>query len=532
MAFKAIHTFYGLQRLAAAEATGVAINLLQMAVGDGGGNPTAPNETQTQLVRETFRAAVNRVYQDPTNPKMFTAELIVPASAGGFVIRECGIFDSAGGLFVIANIPDAYKPAAAEGAFADTVIRLQFMVSNASVVTLMVDPNVAVATQSWILNNVTAARLIPGGTTNQLLAKRSNTDGDFKWTDLDNINVTVDCIEETQTLAANQTIVNLSTVTTRGMAVYIDGVRLRADQWTADPIVKTRLTLAQSYPAGTKIICAQNDPKGVAPDPLLKAQNLNDLPNKATARTNLGVDSKANTDTHAPCAMVAYMAYNNNAPAGWLKANGAAISRTAYATLFASIGVYYGAGDGFNTFNVPDLRGEHIRGWDDGRGLDNGRAFGSVQVPMLAQHNHGSETNYSGDHAHSGTAAPSGQHSHGAQSGPAGEHSHGGGTTPVGDHAHTTPGSPGVGVGAIGNGQNSVVHIYGETTSSPSGAHNHGINPDGNHGHAIGVNPAGEHAHNLSINGGGNHTHSVSILAAGGVENRVRNIALMAIIKY
>lgn len=69
----------------------------------------------------------------------------------------------------------------------------------------------------------------------------------------------------------------------------------------------------------------------------------------------------------------------SSAPAGYLKANGAAVSRTTYAALFAAIGTTYGAGDGRSTFNLPDLRGEFVRGWDDGRGIDNGRTFGSAQ---------------------------------------------------------------------------------------------------------------------------------------------------------
>jgi len=75
---------------------------------------------------------------------------------------------------------------------------------------------------------------------------------------------------------------------------------------------------------------------------------------------------------------VSYFAMST-APTGWIKANGAAISRTTYDTLFAAIGTYYGAGDGSTTFNIPDLRGEFLRGWDDGRGLDSGRSFGTVQ---------------------------------------------------------------------------------------------------------------------------------------------------------
>ena len=79
-----------------------------------------------------------------------------------------------------------------------------------------------------------------------------------------------------------------------------------------------------------------------------------------------------------PSGAVLYFA-GQTAPAGWLKANGAAVSRTAYAALFAAIGTTYGAGDGSTTFNLPDLRGEFMRGWDDGRGIDRGRAFGSAQ---------------------------------------------------------------------------------------------------------------------------------------------------------
>lgn len=45
------------------------------------------------------------------------------------------------------------------------------------------------------------------------------------------------------------------------------------------------------------------------------------------------------------------------APAGYLLADGTAVSRTTYANLFAVIGTTYGAGDGSTTFNLPDARG-------------------------------------------------------------------------------------------------------------------------------------------------------------------------------
>lgn len=77
------------------------------------------------------------------------------------------------------------------------------------------------------------------------------------------------------------------------------------------------------------------------------------------------------------------------APAGYLKANGALVSRTTYAALFAAIGTTGGAGDGSTTFALPDYRGEFIRGLDDGRGIDTGRVLGSEQLDALQGHLHG-----------------------------------------------------------------------------------------------------------------------------------------------
>lgn len=83
----------------------------------------------------------------------------------------------------------------------------------------------------------------------------------------------------------------------------------------------------------------------------------------------------------------------NTAPTGWLKANGAAVSRITYATLFAAIGTTFGAGDGSTTFNLPDLRAEFVRGWDDGRGVDSGRAFGSNQQGSIIPVDPNGQTN-------------------------------------------------------------------------------------------------------------------------------------------
>jgi len=78
----------------------------------------------------------------------------------------------------------------------------------------------------------------------------------------------------------------------------------------------------------------------------------------------------------------------SSAPSGWLVCNGQAVSRTTYAALFATIATTYGGGDGSTTFNVPDLRGEFVRGLDAGRDVDAARALGTAQAADIAAHGH------------------------------------------------------------------------------------------------------------------------------------------------
>lgn len=91
---------------------------------------------------------------------------------------------------------------------------------------------------------------------------------------------------------------------------------------------------------------------------------------------------------------------NSTVPSGFLECNGATISRTVYADLFAAIGTTFGVGDGSTTFKIPDLRGEFIRGWDNGRGVDAGRTIGSYQGDAYLNHSHTGSTDSQGAHTH------------------------------------------------------------------------------------------------------------------------------------
>ena len=115
----------------------------------------------------------------------------------------------------------------------------------------------------------------------------------------------------------------------------------------------------------------------------------------AAMRTLLSIYTAAQTDTAianataaaVPAGTVIAVAMGS-APTGYLKADGSAVSRTTYAALFAAISTTYGVGDGSTTFNLPDLRGEFVRGLDDGRGIDTGRTLGSAQADELEAHSH------------------------------------------------------------------------------------------------------------------------------------------------
>lgn len=160
------------------------------------------------------------------------------------------------------------------------------------------------------------------------------------------------------------------------------------------------------------------------------------------------------------------------APSGWLKCNGAAVSRTTYAALFAAIGTTYGAGDGSTTFNLPELRGEFVRGLDDGRGLDTGRTLGSVQTSQNLQHTH---------------AVTDPLHGHGAT---------------VTDPTHQ--------------------HLWGHNNQNGSGA------GAGNYGGVGGgyAEPTSAAATGISVSVGAAAT-GITIQNAGGTEARPRNVALL-----
>lgn len=375
-------TEYGQAKVAAALVSGIPINLTQMSVGDGNGSPVTPDPAMTALVHEVYRTNVNNIIQDPDHANVVYVEMLIDTAHGGWTIREFGVWDDHNQLVGVGNFPATYKTTADDGATNDLAIQAALIVGDTSVVNLVLDPAMITATHAWALATITPALLLPGGTTGQVLTKASNTDGDTEWASPSTANVTVNVIQEDQTAAGSQATFTLATATTDSLAVYKNGIRIPyrtgAGGWQKGTPALTKVVLGTACAGGEEMLFIQNEPAGFLVTPLDATLNLTDLTNAGVARTALDVYNKAETDQMAPPGKFAYFAMPT-APTGWLKCNGAVVSRTVYSRLWNAIGTTWGVGDGVTTFGLPDMRGEFVRGWDDGRGIDTGRLFASFE---------------------------------------------------------------------------------------------------------------------------------------------------------
>lgn len=149
--FFTILTNTGKAKLATAIATGVPIDLTQIAVGNGLADAAyTPTESQLTLKGEQYRAAMNALLTDPENPGYVIAELVIPASVGGWTIREAGVFDAAGDMIAVGKFPDTYKPVLESGSAKDIYLKFVFEVTNSAAVTLAVDPSLVLATHDYV----------------------------------------------------------------------------------------------------------------------------------------------------------------------------------------------------------------------------------------------------------------------------------------------------------------------------------------------------------------------------------------------
>lgn len=208
-----------------------------------------------------------------------------------------------------------------------------------------------------------------------------------------------------------------------------------------------------------------------------------------------------------------------SAPTGWLFCDGAAISRTTYAALFAVIGTTFGSGDGSTTFNLPDLKGrvpvgKAVAGTFSTLNNKGGAETHTLVTGEMPSHLHTADGTL--------TAASAGNHSHTADgdltAASGGSHDHTGTTYADGSHGHAINSRPD---DATSSGS---WYIDAVQTTQPvqavvtetAGSHQHTFATltSGTHGHDItgSTNTAGAHTHDItgdtsSTGGGGAHNN-------------------------
>ncbi|MCF2742955.1 phage tail protein [Klebsiella pneumoniae] len=423
--FYTLLTDIGAAKLASAAALGVPLKITHMAVGDGGGVLPTPDAKQTALVNEKRRAALNMLYIDPQNSSQIIAEQVIPENEGGWWIREVGLFDESGALIAVGNCPESYKPQLAEGSGRTQTVRMVLITSSKENITLKIDPAVVLATRKYVDDKVLELKVY----VDDLMAKHlAAQDPHSQYAQKESPTFTGKPKAPTPAAGNNTTQIATTAFVQAALMALINGAPATLDTLKEiaaainnDPKFSTTINNALalkaplSSPALTGTPTAPTAAQSVnntqiATTAFVKSaiaamvgsapaalDTLNELaaalgndPNFATTMLNAlaGKQPLDNTLTNLSgkdvAGLLTYLGLGEGSalpvgvpvpwpsatpPTGWLKCNGAAFSAEEYPEL-AKV---------YPTNKLPDLRGEFIRGWDDGRGVDAWRQLLSSQ---------------------------------------------------------------------------------------------------------------------------------------------------------
>ncbi|EBW9340577.1 phage tail protein [Salmonella enterica] len=423
--FYTLLTDIGAAKLASAAALGVPLKITHMAVGDGGGVLPTPDSKQTALVNEKRRAALNMLYIDPQNSSQIIAEQVIPENEGGWWIREVGLFDESGALIAVGNCPESYKPQLAEGSGRTQTVRMVLITSSTDNITLKIDPAVVLATRKYVDDKALELKVYAD---DQMAKHLAAPDPHSQYAPKESPTFTGTPKAPTPAAGNNTTQIATTAFVQAALTALINGAPATLDTLKEiaaainnDPKFSTTINNALalkaplSSPALTGTPTAPTAAQSVnntqiATTAFVKSaiaamvgsapaalDTLNELaaalgndPNFATTMLNAlaGKQPLDNTLTNLSgkdvAGLLTYLGLGEGSalpvgvpvpwpsatpPTGWLKCNGAAFSAEEYPELAKA----------YPTNKLPDLRGEFIRGWDDGRSMDTGRAILSAQ---------------------------------------------------------------------------------------------------------------------------------------------------------
>jgi phage-related tail fiber protein len=409
--FFAILTAVGEAKQANAAALGTSWTFAQMAVGDANGTDPIPSRTQTKLINERRRAPLNQVKVDPANASVIIAEQIIPESVGGWWVRELALYDADGDMVAVANCAPTFKPLLTQGSGRTQVIRINLIVSSTANIELKIDPSVVLATREYVDTVIVEAlskldykhSVLAATTANITLSGIQTIDGEL-------LPAGARVLVKDQAQAKENGIyvvpaagvwkraqdADTSVEVTPGLFVSVEKGTVNGDSvWqlvTDAPIVLGTTALAFEMVAGRT---------GVSAGAYTKV-TVDKYGRVIAGTTPTTLAGHGITDTYTKDEIAAMIAQASALPVGsmigfhvdkvapgFLELDGSVKSTTAYPDLATVLGGAFNKGDeGAGNFRLPESRGEFLRGWDHGRGVDAGRVVGSGQMSQNLRHAH------------------------------------------------------------------------------------------------------------------------------------------------
>lgn len=347
--YYAVLTNVGAAKLANATALGAQVEITQMAVGDGNGVLPTPNPAQTALVHELRRKPLNSLSIDPNNANQIIAEQVIPEDEGGWWIREIGLFDKDGDMIAVANCAETYKPQLQEGSGRVQVVRMILIVSSTAAVTLKIDPSVVLATRQYVDDQIIQVKSYVD---QKMAAHVAAADPHKQYAPKESPALTGRPTaptaegKDSSTQIANTAFVQAAIAALVGSSPEaLDTLNELAAALGNDPNFATTVTNS---------LAGKMD----------KSANGSDIENVSVFLQNLGLGEGSALPVGVPVPWPLA-----KPPTGWLKCNGAAFTASQYPKLALA----------YPSLRLPDLRGEFIRGWDDGRNADADRIILSYQ---------------------------------------------------------------------------------------------------------------------------------------------------------
>ncbi|EGC5563079.1 phage tail protein [Escherichia coli] len=358
--YYALLTNVGAAKLANATALGEQVEITQMAVGDGNGALPTPNPAQTALVHELRRAPLNTLTIDPVNTNQIIAEQVIPEDVGGWWIREIGLYDSDGDMIAVANCAETYKPLLQEGSGRMQVIRVILIVSSTQAVTLKIDPSVMLATRQYVDDQIIQVKAFVD---QKLAAHIAAADPHKQYAPKASPALT-----GTPTAPTAAQTVNNTQIATTGFVKSAIAALVASSPAALDTLNELAAALGNDPNFATTVT---NALAGKQPLDSTLTNLSGKTVNGILQYLGLGEGSALPVGVPVPWPSA-------TPPTGWLKCNGAPFSAEEYPKLAKA----------YPKLKLPDLRGEFIRGWDDGRGVDSARLLLSSQAASILEHNH------------------------------------------------------------------------------------------------------------------------------------------------